>query len=404
MSTVFVTVSAVTVTETVKSAAPSMFPIQAVAESAMPTASPLDTTGVTATATIYLTYTNIVSVFQATSSSSVADQDKGPYYFSVSDGTTIWLDGKTPAAVDSFVTLTTSIVVAPTPSSSDSSDMNEKHSTSTSTVFMTKVVSEFSTETLTKPSTVPTSAKSFAGIGAFGWNGTTTSAQKAVSGASGIGSAGPMSYATNIGYSYSSVPQFATSYTKAAQIVSTNATKIREARQIEMYVTATINGVVVSWINNWHGDSPATPTPSDTSSTMLTVEMVSSGKRLGQYMASYQRLIKVMLASLAMAPSFYGSSLPPTFTTVPSSAFSTMYSSSSSLTEGAVPFGPPTVHHSGQPTTIVESLVSVTTASAASTTAPTMITTQAPTPSQCGETGDFTITVSVEILEVHPQC
>lgn len=225
-----------------------------------PVAPPDTSSGVTATTTIFLTYTEAVELAQVTATSSTAGVGE-PYYFTEHDGTTAWLSAKAPSATQGFFTGTTTVLVAPVPTE------GSKHTTSTETALLTLTTTKHLTKTVVEAQkTDPTSIRSFKGLGASGWNATSTTFQtvKVWPTGSGVIVSGNQLYQTGVP---SSVVQLLPSgYTKVASAPSATVPWKNVKRQVGSIVVATINGVVVSWTNAYDGGALATPVAGSPSS------------------------------------------------------------------------------------------------------------------------------------------
>lgn len=246
------------------------------------------------------------STTEAISSTSTAS---GLYFFSVDNGTTIWLGGVTPPPAQSYIVQTSTLTLQPVPSTSSYVATEQIHSTSTRTVevtdfltVLTKTLTEpitssvtststttvevtsfatvFLTETLTESSlsaTTAATASRFAGVGAgsYGWNTTTLHHSKPAEGWSGT--LGYSIYAT----AASSVraPHFSRPHPEKAPISPRHDGNRKNARQVGAIVTATINGVVVTWTNVWAGVEPSsTPLPVSVSPSLPTVTISGEHK------------------------------------------------------------------------------------------------------------------------------
>ena len=264
-------------------------------------------TDITATLTDYITLIHVVNNTPTFSTPTVAEN--GPYYFTTDNGTTVWLGGQTPPAGVTLSTSTATVTIQPLPPSSHSSSGGSPDSTVYSTVFLTTISKVYVTETISKtapavtsssavtissfplvlPSntaplasdvpfvaTVPsaatasltatTSSKSFPGLGLGGWNATFRVKEKLVGSANEP--AKLLSQLTGIKNNLATRP--GTASLLAAPSNSYNTTNNIRARQLGSIVVATIEGVVVSWTNNYDGAALKTPSPvavpSDTAS------------------------------------------------------------------------------------------------------------------------------------------
>ena len=228
-----------------------------------------------ATATSYLTYTNVISIDESSSTSAVADQ--GPYSFNINNGITSWIGGKKPPSTASLVTSTAIITLVPVPESSSVSNKvpeptasDTPTSTSYITTLLTTMVSEMHTETITE--SLPfgiVSIKVFSGFGSSGWNATyttLTTIKATEEGSRVVKSDYPKTDLFSSGSAPTPPP-------------SSPSIKYKHARDVISIVHATIDGVVVSWTNNYPGTS--TTTSAVTSYLvvpMASISLVSSSK------------------------------------------------------------------------------------------------------------------------------
>lgn len=280
-SIIFVTVTAPVVTKTVtvpfakeNAAAP--------VENAPAASQTSISTDITTTLISYVTVTKFVKIVPAIPTASepgqaptltASDQEptdiaaeKGPYYVSEHDGTLEWLDGKTPPATGSFLTSTTFITVQPIPSSlpvpagenavstAEGSIVSTTYSTVSlyrvSTVYQTKVV----TSTIRLPA-VP--VKAFVSPGSGGWNTSFTPLLKGNESGFLSGNLKPTVDQTGVIETGDNKPEI--SVTRPVLPYPTNVTEQLEARQVGATVVATIDGVLVSWINSYDGKPTSTP-------------------------------------------------------------------------------------------------------------------------------------------------
>ncbi|KAL8703921.1 MAG: hypothetical protein Q9201_002901 [Fulgogasparrea decipioides] len=230
-------------------------------------------TYVTATlsSTSFLTNTKVVGA--ADSPVWVTPQD-GNYYYAEDDGTTIWLGGKTPTSGAELVTNTKVVIIQPQPVTTGPpivptvSEAASRPEDGTSTSFATVWSTSFYTTYLTKALTLEAASTSLPAakltpyLGQYGWNATFATLQRLKSGTAPVKS------------SDAGVEPTATwnSVSKVTSDASLTA-KRKHPRQIGAIVTATIDGVIVSWTNTY-GGGPVTPTPVanlETSSGSLAV-------------------------------------------------------------------------------------------------------------------------------------
>lgn len=284
VSTVFVTVPASEVTTTITIAldkAPSNTNIgsaNAVDVAPSPVRVKDVLTHITTTITDYVVFTQVVNNVEASPIAAVVAPtpakaspkptitNQGPYYFTVHGGTTYWIGGKTPPAGKSYSTSTTIITVQPIPSSIP---LSNEDSTSYSTVTLTRISLVWNEieliKTLPKDSSVLTypastgistaSTTSINRLESTGWNTTSTS-PKFLASDSDTTSRKPARHQLNAGNKFRTHSRNSQKLTRSG-----NATKSLEARQLGATVFATIEGVLVSWVNTYSGASPATPDP-----------------------------------------------------------------------------------------------------------------------------------------------
>lgn len=282
--TVFVTVSAPVITRTVTNSLEAV-PLAGSLNTTPTVSQPSEDieTVIAATLTSYVTFTRVVSLSSiALTTSTVSVQntgspdpaqgqapvsidhdsmptiiDQGPYYFTENDGTMVWLNGKTPPEGQSFITSSTVFTVQPIPANSLTSNEGTLLSTSYSTIFLYSVSTVYQTESVTKtiptPSTLP---KTLFGLGSSGWNTTSRLQLKENFAASGTGLLNQLQQQT--GSPNGAATQSTSKNPLLASSQSSNATKDLEARQLGSVVTATVDGIVVSWINNYDGAPAAT--------------------------------------------------------------------------------------------------------------------------------------------------
>ena len=196
-----------------------------------PTASTDTATDITATSTIFITYTESVEVAHATPTSTIAGYGASPSTFIV------------PGAPVS------------TEASQDSTSDGTIFLTLTSTVHVTRTIVEVH-------NTTATSARSFTGIGAGGWNATGTTLQTVKAGPTGSGVTASNIQAQPSGVASAVGTGSPTGYKSSVSSPSGRLYMRNGKRQLGSIVVATINGVVVSWTNVWDGGAPATPIPS----------------------------------------------------------------------------------------------------------------------------------------------
>ncbi|KAI4272691.1 MAG: hypothetical protein LQ337_005125 [Flavoplaca oasis] len=182
----------------------------------------------TVSSTSYLTSTKIVAVDHQSDAESAQPSSltDGPYSFAEENGSTVWLGGKTPASGAALVTNTLVVTLQPQPSSTETISLTTSSGTTvtaeddTTTSWTTLSSTSFYTHYLTNVVSTP---KLSAYLGNNGWNATATTLHA-------LSSSGHETAPTSI----------------AARRV--------HPRQVGALVTATINGVVVTWTNVWAGD------------------------------------------------------------------------------------------------------------------------------------------------------
>lgn len=226
----------VTVTETVtKTATPSSIvssPARLPDErTALDTINDITTT---LSSTDLLTGTEVVN-FDDAPVSLLSNNDN--YYFVENDGETSWLGGKTPTSGATLVTNTLVVTVQPrpiaqssitaiTPSSEDATTtiVTTISSTSFYTYYLTKLLTPETALTASPSSSPPPYPES------YGWNATLSKVHR-------IKSEAPIPCSTG-----------------AYAVNPVTLLKRHHPRQIGAVVTATINGMVVSWTNSYGGE------------------------------------------------------------------------------------------------------------------------------------------------------
>lgn len=300
VATVSVTVTAIPVTKTVSiqlEISPSItkkYDVPPKLQAALDTSK-----DITATSTDYITLIHVVTAIPKMSTPAVVEN--GPYYFTADDGTTVWLGGKTPPAGVPLSISTAIVTVKPIPPTLRVSSGGSPESTTYSTVFLTVTSKVYETETVTKTvpvvitsvvttssfvsvsssntgplaSPVPfianapsaakaslvatTPSKSFNGLGLSGWNATSKTLLKEKVVVNANESAKLVRQQTGVKDSLATRPGAATLL--ATPSYSSNATNKIGVRQLGSIVVATIEGVVVSWPNNYDGAALTTPAP-----------------------------------------------------------------------------------------------------------------------------------------------
>ena len=244
-----------------------------------------------ATATNYMTLTSVFSIAEPSSKSTVADQ--GPYSFNVNSGTTSWFGGKTPSNTGFFATSTRVVTLVPVPKSSSEfakgpgptpSDGSYTSVTSYTTTFLTTVTTKVHTETITESvSSGIAIAKIFSGLGSSGWNMTYSTLRTIkISGDSSCEVQPAPSASENAGFIVEKLLPLLASVPALVTLPSSkNATQRNRVRQIGAVIDATIDGVAVSWTNNYSGSSATTSAPKATpDAPMATSSVISPRKPL----------------------------------------------------------------------------------------------------------------------------
>ncbi|KAI4225107.1 MAG: hypothetical protein L6R36_004164 [Xanthoria steineri] len=192
----------------------------------------------TLSSTSYLTSTKIVTVDHHPASESAQSNpalNGGPYSFAEEYGSTVWLGGKTPTSGAALVVNTLVVTLQPQPSSTETVSFTTSSATTltsedqTTTSWTTLSSTSFYTHYLTNllPAT-----KVSAYPGKSGWNATVTNSP--------------------------ALPTAPSAWHVTAS-ASANLKRVHP-RQVGALVTATINGVVVTWTNVWAGEPQATKT------------------------------------------------------------------------------------------------------------------------------------------------
>ena len=194
--------------------------------------------------------TQVLSVIDQTTTKG---SSKGPYLFYVASSSTAWLNGNTPPSTGSLVTAASTITVQPAPTGV--TEVAIKEGTLTNFKILTLITTNVVTNVVTLVSITP-SAKPFTGLAPHGWNG-----------------------------SLPNVHQIATQIDKKIATVTTisaaptGSSKYLIKRQHAEWITATVNGMIVSWVNNYtpvglHAVSTI-GTDGANSSTIVTIEVVT---------------------------------------------------------------------------------------------------------------------------------
>lgn len=274
-------------------------------------------THITTTITDYVMFTQILSGVEANPTTAIitptptqirlkpVETSQGPYYFTAHSGTTFWIGGKTPPAGNSYSTSTTMITVLPIPLSSS---VLSEDSTTYSTLTLTRVSLVLNTVQIVKSipediftstplelTTIPTaSAKPFNLLGSTGWNTSIASlGVKAVE----SGAILLKAHRHQSGAQENFIPSVEFSFPASTQsslvpniLGSGNITKPLAARQIGATVFATIEGKLVSWVNNFAGVDPLTSDSiAHTSSVSISEDVLppSESKGVENLLQSY---------------------------------------------------------------------------------------------------------------------
>ena len=395
ITTVFITAVS-TITETVESNINHGYSLvstlntspEAAAPSIVPTseASP----AITTTHTVFETLTRVFSTIESAPEATSTTVDEGPFFFTVHDGITTWLGGHTPTLSISYVIETSTVFIQPVPTMSMSMSMSmmsmndasstdgsqvtsteEMHSTSTSTktIEVTSFITEHLTETITVPTSSRVSGAASASLGSnsskrhpYGWNATTTF--KTISVGSGSGISWPGSYATGNGQSVTA-PHPTTSLTAHSRVPSGLNFEQREA-QVGVMVTATIEGVVVSWTNVFDGallsaTATADPSPATDHTSLFGMSQIRVLWVLQSLMQGTVEPTLTLVSATSDIPPKIPVPINDTCTQdLLTSTTKTMgFSSSVPIpTAGAVPFGPPHLLHPGYSSTFASSAIS----------------------------------------------
>ncbi|KAI4100516.1 MAG: hypothetical protein L6R37_005431 [Teloschistes peruensis] len=246
LSFVTVTVNAPPVTKTL---APPLNPFPPAPDGSTVPAQTAAIPGASSEATTTLSSTSILTDTNFVTTSNVQDlglpQD-GSFSFAVVDSTTTWLGGKTPDSSVELVTNTLVVTIVPQPVTTPSIEHALAADGDTTTSYKTISSTSYYTHHLTAgPLPAPTSLSSptpnfLPYLRHKGWNTTLTTLQKLRSGAA----------PSNAWPTYTAI--WATSV-KWIPTTSLDP-KPKQARQVGAIVTATINGVVVSWTNSYAGE------------------------------------------------------------------------------------------------------------------------------------------------------
>lgn len=218
----------------------------------------LTSTAVTTIVTTSIISTQVISVIQA---SSLAEGQVA-YSFTEDNGTTTWL-GATPPISASLITSTQVVTLQPVPPGYVAPLVETTPVTSYLTLSATKTVTETLTETQTLAiSIAAASAGAYTGVASNGWN-SSISTFITVKFPPTVTIAEKLAY--HPGTVYPMVPSGIVPFSPG------NATRHIKARDVGEIV-ATIDGVAVSWNNNYNGTSLST---SGTSQILVPVTVTA---------------------------------------------------------------------------------------------------------------------------------
>ena len=259
------------------------------------------------TTTHLLTFTEVIPVVEATLTSSPANST-GPYFVSVGHNTTDWsLTGYTPAS--SLTIGVTTVTLSPVPSTAAVAT-----TTINSTHYMTLTTRKTDTSTIHSPFPLSTGGI-FTGPKSYGWNSTSTFSVLA-SGASGsvsimpIPNMGNTTTVTNL--TTVLVTANVTAYpTRSASSTATCSDETTYGygfgsyaspshygtgiakRQTCTIVSATIDGAVVTWCNNWDGSTVVPQTSFTTTCKQCSISF-------GSYCFFFTSARRLMSVSLVL--------------------------------------------------------------------------------------------------------
>lgn len=310
--TVYITVPASPTTETVYAASQ--------ANSAIESAAATTSDAVTVTVTSSVVSTQTISVVQATPPAG-----DGIYSFTVDNDTTSWFGGQTPPSTASLISSTAFITLEPvvtpvsistvSPSqSADSTSYLTLHSTSYLTLFSTMVTaspsvpvlelvaaqsttcSDLSTKTTSIDVTVTetfahsskykpsASAGLYFGQARNGWNATMTTLRQ---------SKGPINLSSGVAEKSTALqgtPQpkeTCTSISARLPKGRNGRSRLLKPRQVGGIVVDTIDGHVVSWTNQYDGQTPSTSEAVETALSVSTSVRAAVSHPAGKYCTSY---------------------------------------------------------------------------------------------------------------------
>ncbi|KAM0800859.1 hypothetical protein BDR22DRAFT_237313 [Usnea florida] len=268
VSTIFVTLPASPTTETIYSLSQGSLATADI-EASVNGATQVTPTAVTATVIASVISTQVISIIQASSPA----EGQADYSFFENNGTTSWL-GATPPASASLITSTQVVTLQPVPPGYIAPPSEILPSaTSFLTLSSTETVTETHTETQTLAiPTISASAGAYTGFASKGWN-TSMSAFITVKSSTIVS----VTVAEKLAYLSSTAYPVVSS--GVVPLPTGNATRYVKARAAANMVVASIDGVAVSWTNNYDGTPPlAFSTPSvvaPVTATALQSEPVS---------------------------------------------------------------------------------------------------------------------------------
>ena len=255
MSTVFITVPASPTIETIYSVSKGQAATVGTEALSNGAAQPTSTF-ITKTLTASVVSMQVVSVIHASSLS----EGQAAYSFTEDNGTTTWL-GATPPASASLITSTQVISLEPVPPGYVAPPAGITPFTSYLTVTPTETLTEtyMATDTLAVV-TASASAGAYTGLASNGWNSSMSTLITVKSPA--IGSVTMAEKLAQNSVTYAMVPSGLVPFSRG------NAARQNKVRDVENIISATIDGVVVSWTDYYDG----TPlSSSDTSSSVVPV-------------------------------------------------------------------------------------------------------------------------------------
>ena len=267
VSTVFVTVPASPTTETIFALSKGSIATAGI-EALANGAAQVTSTAATMTVNTSVISTLVISVIQASSPS----EGQGAYSFTEENGTTTWL-GETPPISASLITSTQVVTVQPVPLGYVAPPVEITPVTSYLTLSSTETITQTLTETQTLAiATASAPAGAYTGLAASGWNSSMLTFITVKT--PGIGSvAEKLAYFPSTAYPIA--PSGIVSFSPG------NATRHKKARDVADIVDATIDGVAVSWTNNYDGPSVSTSgiisSPVQTGSSPPTAPTTTAG-------------------------------------------------------------------------------------------------------------------------------